>query len=217
MIRARLVGLLLGLLAGLGAAGPASARTITLTAADCDRVAAIAADAPRASWASVPLGDGIVDAAFLTRFRRDMALLLRFPLGRIPPGQRVVKAELVVRATYLDGAPTLAVRRLRADWGVGVCHAYRRTHPDRAAWARPGGTGAEDRAARPTAAARVTAKGDYALDVTEDVELWSTGGAANHGWSLSIEGGHELSAPPVYAAWGEGPELWRLRITYEPR
>ena len=72
---------------------------------------------------------------------------------------------------------------------------------------------AKDRAARPSAVFRSAGVGEKTVNVTEDVELWYSGGAANHGWMLGVEDaeGFVRSAAPVWS----GPD-WKLRITYEP-
>ena len=54
--------------------------------------------------------------------------------------------------------------------------------------------------------------------VTEDIELWYTGAAANRGWILTME---ENTGPVyLYAPYGPhhgGAQRWKLQITYEPK
>jgi hypothetical protein len=61
---------------------------------------------------------------------------------------------------------------------------------------------------------RISNTGDQVVNVTEDVELWYTGAAANHGWILTHEDTGSLIrlSSPVWATRGN----WKLRITYEP-
>ena len=205
--------LLLGLLAG-----PAAARTITLTAEDCDRAAVLSEKAPRLSWAVFQAAPGVYDTTGSLQVFRDITVLLRFPLDAIPKGQRITKATLTVRASHVDGGPKLLVRRVLADWGTGVCHSYRRAAPEKVGWAVPGGRGdATDRAAKVSATFHFSAAGEQTVDVTEDVELWYTGAAANHGWLMALDAGHAVYLPSPYAPGTEGPKQWKLQITYEPQ
>lgn len=196
----------------------AVARTITITAEASDRIACISASVPRMSWAPIQHGPGIFDTAQQLQFRPGMALLIRFPLDTLPVGQRIVKAELSLHVQYAGGTSRLQVRRLLAEWGLGVCHQYRRTHPDKVEWSQPGGRGAgTDRAARDSALFVLKEVGDYSVDVTEDVELWYTGGAANRGWILTGEN----EQATVYLASPYSPNTghakqWKLQITFEP-
>src|SRR5262249_4616777 len=123
------------------AVSPLAARTITLTAEDCDMMAVLSPQAPRSSWAATRLSPGVVDASQGLQMDQNMTLLMRFPLTKIPKGQRITKAELTFKAEYLDGKPKMHLRRVLAEWGPGVCHLYRRTVPKKVAWAQPGGRG----------------------------------------------------------------------------
>ena len=51
-----------GVVIVLGLVTPLSAKTVVLTDADCDRMAAICADAPRLSWAGYEPATGVYDA-----------------------------------------------------------------------------------------------------------------------------------------------------------
>ena len=199
-------------------AGPAAARTITLTAEDCDRAAVLSEKVPRVSWASFQAAAGVYDAGANLQVFRDVTLLVRFPLDKIPKGHRITKAELTVKPSHVDGGPKLHVRRLLVDWGAGVSHQYRMTHPQKAAWAQPGGRGdAVDRIATAGAVLHFPTTAEQTVDVTEDVELWYTGAAANRGWIMHLETGHAVYLPPLYAPTGDGPKQWKLQITFEPQ
>jgi hypothetical protein len=202
----------------LAVVGPAAARTITLTADDCDRMAGLSPKSPRSSWALVQYSPGTFDTAHQLQLYQGHALLMRFPLDQIPKGQRITKAELTVKVDHVDGAPLLPVRRVLAEWGHGVCHLYRMTYPEKIAWSQPGGQGAAaDRAHKDTAVIHAKAIGEYTIDVTEDVELWYTGAAANRGWIFAIESGYSLFMPSPYSPARDGGKQWKLRITYEPQ
>jgi hypothetical protein len=208
---------LVGLLAS---AGTASARTITLTAEDCERIAVIAARTPRLSWAATQNAANTFDVMPQVQMYGHMqtAVLIRYPIEQIPKEQRVTKAELVLQVTHVDGKARLRLRRLQAEWGCGVCHQYRMVHPQKLEWAQPGAQDAPaDRAAKDSALVEVRGIGEYTMDVTEDVDLWYTGAAANRGWIMNVENAYAVYLPAPYSpATGSGKQ-WRLRITYEPR
>jgi hypothetical protein len=199
----------------LGAA-PLSARTITLTAEDADQMAVISAQAPRLSWAAVRHGPGAFHAGPQLQMFQRSAVLIRIPLEQIPPGQRIIKAELTLKAEHVDGPVRLDLRRLTADWGHGVCHLYRRAYPRKEEWAQPGGRGPGDRADR-AAPLHFKAVGEQTVDVTEDIDLWYTGAAANRGWILSFESGYSVYFRSPYWPATDGAKEWKLRITFEPR
>jgi hypothetical protein len=208
---------ILGLL--LVSAVPLQARTITLTGEDCDRMAVISARAPRVSWAAQSYGPGVFYTYPQVQLFPEMAVLIRFPLDKVPKGQRITKAELSVTSEYVAGTPNVSVRRILADWGPGVCHLYYRTIPKKLKWTEPGGRGAgTDRAAKDSGVFRMDKAADYTTDVTEDVELWYTGATANRGWILLIDnnsGPTYLSTPcPSIHASGN---RWKLQITFEPQ
>ena len=167
-----------------------SARTIALSAEDCDEMAVISARAPKSSWA-VPHSPGTYTTAYATLlWSSDMAVLLRFPFADlIPKGQRITKAELTIAPNYKAGPPPeVHVHRILAEWGNGVSHQYRMTHPQKLEWTQPGCRGAAtDRANKDSAVFRIEKLGENTVDVTEDVELWYTGAVANRGWVLTLE------------------------------
>ena len=87
--------------------------------------------------------------------------------------------------------------------------------PERVKWHTPGAKGlGQDRAARATAMATIKGSGEQTLNVTEDVELWYTGAAANYGWILTTEDQDVYVRMPS-PFWG-APKGWKLRITFEP-
>lgn len=209
---------ILVLAAALATFAPLAARTITLTAEDCDQMALISSRNPRLSWVGVHYGTDVVFNGHQFYMVPGSALLMRFPLDPIPPDQRILKAELTIPPNYVAGAPKVLVRRLLADWGTGVCHLYSRTYPKKVEWSQPGGRGASDRAAKDSAVFHVKAVGEHTVDVTEDIELWYTGGSTNRGWILNLE--NDLGAiyfPSPYSPTVNGGKQWKLVITFEPK
>jgi hypothetical protein len=207
--------ILLSVLVLVGMAPVLPARTIILTETDCEKIAMICKEAPRHSWAGYEASTGTFNAVYL-ELVPNRSFLIRYPIDRVPKGQRITNAELIVNATYKGaGESRVSIRRILAEWGPGVCHLYRMTRPKKVEWAVEGAQGASsDRAAKPSAVVRVNDVGDYAVNITEDVELWYTGAAANHGWIMTIddEGGYLRMPSPAWTTRGN----WRLRITYEP-
>lgn len=193
----------------------AHGRTIVLDAvATVDRMAVIAEDAPNMSWAPyTPWANTYYGNAI--DFQQGRAMLIRFPLEAVPKGQRVTNAELIFTVTLVSGVePRLYIWRLLPDWGAGVCHRFRMTRPRQQEWAKPGARGSsQDRAVRPSAVCRIQGPGEYIANVTEDLEIWVTGAAANQGWLISVEdpGMVVRTACPLY----ESISQWKLRITYE--
>lgn len=193
-----------------------SARTIELTDFDCDRMAVLSPEAPRSGWAMTEVAPGQFTSTLLD-LRAERVFLVRYPLDRIPPGQRIVRAEWMVPVDLIAGAGEvkLHVRRIIGEWGVGVCHEFRMRRPKQIPWKQPGAQGVStDRAAQPTAVVNVSEGGEITLNVTEDVELWNTGAAENQGWLVTIEDPAaliRLSSP----LWG-GQGRYKLRVTYEP-
>jgi hypothetical protein len=195
----------------------ASARTITFVAGDCELAAVISSELPRMSWAG--LGDsGVVRGDFNLRIYQDLhAVLLQYPIERIPKGQRITKAELTINVNYLYANQSeIHVRRLLTDWGTGVCHDFRQAYPEKLPWAAPGGRGDnKDRVAKSSGVFKVDKIAEYTIDVTEDVDLWYTGGSPNRGWIFTADtGGIHIMSP--YSPVSGGSNQWRLRITYEP-
>jgi hypothetical protein len=200
----------------LAVAVPAPARTLVLTLDDCELQAVISAEAPRLSWVGYDYGGGTYATVYIDLYN-TRTFLVRYPLDKIPRGQRITNAEWVLPVNLVSPGTEqrLYVRRVLAEWGAGVCYQYRMQRPKKVEWATPGGRGAStDRVAKPSAVLRITAAGDQVVNVTEDVELWYTRGAPNHGWMVHLEDDNVLIrfAGPVLG----GPGQWKLRITYEP-
>jgi hypothetical protein len=199
----------------LALAAQGRARTIILTDADCERMAFIQASAPRWSWGGYDIAAGVHITSQFYMYT-DRAFLICFPLDRIPKGQRILKAELSFTSVLqTPGEQKLHLRRILASWGAGVCWQYRSIRPKKEEWAQAGGRGAgTDRAVKTSAVVRTIEAGEKAVNVTEDVELWYTGAAANHGWMLTVEDPdvYVLLTSPVWTGRGN----WKLRVTYEP-
>jgi hypothetical protein len=198
------------------AAPTAHARTIELTDYDCDRMAVLSPQAPLSGWAAAEIAAGEFSTVHVD-MRVDRAMLIRYPLDRIPEGQRITRAEWVVpiALSIPAGPQRLLVRRIIGPWGVGVSHQFRMQRPKQVAWTAPGAASAgADRAAQPSAVARCDGPGEVTINVTEDVELWYTGAAENQGWLLSVEDPAALIRlnSPFYTGHGN----YKLRITYEP-
>ena len=193
----------------------AQARTLVIGISSSNRVAMIAASAPRLSWAGYHYPPAIYGTGTYS-LMPQMSLLLQFPLDAVPAGQRIVHAELLVPASTPYGTdPRFYVWRILADWGPGVCHLYRMTRPHRVEWAKPGARAhGLDRAIRPTDIVSVVKAGEHVVNVTEDVQLWYTGTAANNGWILTVED-PETQINMASTTWS-GAEGWKLRVTYEP-
>jgi hypothetical protein len=195
---------------------PLHAKTLVLTDADCDEMASISADAPRLGWAG-----GLFATAEWSNHVIDItpknSFLIRYPIDRIPAGHRITKAEWIVpfSQAHPPGGVRLQVRRLLVPWGAGVSFDTRMVRPEKHAWHTPGARGlGKDRAAKASATATARGAGELTFNVTEDVELWYTGVAKNHGWILTAEDEatfFRASSP----FWGS-PKGWKLRITYEP-
>jgi hypothetical protein len=186
-----------------------------LTDEDCEQMAVISAEAPRLSWAAYEVTPGEFYTVFIDLFPQR-SFLIRYPLERIPKGQKITHAEWVLSVQTFSpaGGQRVSVRRLLAEWGPGVNHRDRMLRPKPVPWAVPGARGAADRAAKPSALVRVTTAGEQVVNVTEDVELWYSGAAVNHGWVLTTddEQGYVRLNSPLWT----GPGASKLRITYEP-
>lgn len=210
-LRAVWLGLILCLAAGAG-----WARTLVLDGEEIDLAAGMAAEAPRMGWAMSLLTPDIYTTAQLDVIP-GRGFLFRIPLHRIPAGERITQAELILPVATVEGTdPRLYLWRVVAGWGVGACYEYRSTVPQKIPWTRPGAGGRySDRAGRPTVVARLTTPGQKIFNVTEDVELWQAGAATNWGWLLTVEDPGvriQLSSP-----FSAGERQWKLRITHEPR
>lgn len=195
----------------------AEARTIVMTEEDCTEMAVISSEAPRMSWA----GTANAVAEFGTNsidLYKQSAFLIRFPLERIPAGQRITRAEWVIPHLLVSpvGGARLNVRRILVSWGAGVSYENRMTRPQRLPWSAPGARAAGlDRVAAPTAVALIKAAGEQSLNVTQDVELWYSGAAKNHGWIVTLEDADTFVRLPS-PVWN-APQGYKLRITYEPQ
>src|SRR5262249_47243022 len=157
-----------------------------------------------------------VFADYSTDLIPDRAFLIRIPLTDVPPGQRITKAELTIPVALTSNEQKLNVRRIIGPWGPGVSWLHRGTRPEKVEWASPGGeSGGKDRVTKPSGTAKVKGPCDAVFNLTEDVELWYSGAAANHGWMISVdepEGFVRIPSPQ----WST-PGTWKLRITYEPK
>ncbi len=196
-------------------AASAGAHTIVIDANEADRMAAISDAAPRMSWAAGEEWPAIYSSANL-ELVLGRAFLFRFALDKIPAGQRITFAELILPVQQFSGVePRFYLWRVLPEWGPGVSHRYRIAAPAKKEWAAPGARGlASDRALRPSAVVRVLAAGEQVINVTGDLELWHAGAAPNRGWLLTVEDpGVALRFPSP--AW-DAPAAWKLRITYEP-
>jgi hypothetical protein len=201
----------------LVAASPLWARTIVITDEECERMAFISADHPRLSWVAREIEPGVFTTRYDMPLGRGRAFLICYPLSKIPKGQRIVRAELVV-PLYTDlGEQRLQVRRVVGDWGAGVCHEYRRVRPKKESWAKPGARDAVADA-RPSVSVRVRAgTKEQVVNVTEDVELWYTGAAPNQGWLILPEfDDGQISCVSPLSDFPLGYGRWKLSITYEP-
>ena len=208
---------LAGVLLGAVTVTSAPARTIMLTDLDTVKIAAIHAEFPTSSWAGWNYGDGHFANANLSA-SHDSAVLIQFPLDRVPKGQRIVNAELFVPTVYayISSPSNVMIWRLLAPWGLGVSHRYRQARPEKVPWAAPGGRGpGVDRALAPTRAVRVS-PGPFTLrfDVTSDIQFWYQGAAPNYGWIITMEEDVGVAAIVNPLA---SPGNYTLRITYEPQ
>jgi hypothetical protein len=209
-------------LAGLVAAalvvvivGQAWARTIIVTDAVVDRMACIAEQAPRQSWAAIPEGAGVYTTR-LASVAQGRSFLMRWNIGELPKDSRILNAELFVPIDSVsDANARLYLWRLVGDWGPGVSYQYRTGRPKAVEWGA-GGAGAPgiDRAVRPTGVIKAAA-GEIVFNVTQDVEAWYNGAATNAGWMFTAEDTNVVVnvQAPMYSGAGR----WKLRITYEPR
>jgi len=197
-------------------AAPAPARTIIVTDADCERMAFIQAAAPRWSWGGYDVSTNSQSTALLYLYA-DRAFLICFPLDKIPKGQKILKAELnFTTGLQTPGEQKLHLRRILAPWGAGVCWQYASVRPKKVEWKQAGARGVgSDRAVKTSAVVRTSEAGEKVVNVTEDVELWYSGAAINHGWMLTLEDRdtYVVMNSPVWSGRG----TWKLRITYEPQ
>lgn len=191
------------------------ARTITIEDSSITHMAHIGPEIPLASWIGSSTAAGVYTTNHIemTPGRR---LLIQYPLEQIPQGQRIVSAQWIFSVTNAPfDAHRLFVWRVLQPWGLGVNHTLRTQVPKALPWSSPGADAPGiDRAITPTATIRVNGIEEYAIDVTQDVELWYTGVAPNYGWVMALDEGNRylLIASPLYHA----QNVFTLRITYEP-
>ena len=207
----------MGLIGLLAFSGTASARTIVLKPTDMDMMAALAAEAPRYSWASYQTSPGF--------FKNDSVqataghgFLLRYALDKIPKEDRVTYAEWDIPVASFNPPPQvrLYIWRITAEWGAGVSHLFRMIYPKKLEWAMPGARGnSSDRTTKPSNVLRISESGEKTINVTEDVELWHRGAAPNYGWMISVEDPGVLIG--LQSPFYDGRASWNLRITYEPQ
>jgi hypothetical protein len=203
------------ILAWMVTTGQLWARTITLTGDDCDQVAIISAQETRLGWAGYMAAPGIFSTYTQLNLYPHHAILVRFPLDKIPKNQRITKAEWTIPSTYVAGPkPQLSVHRLLVEWGTGVCHQYRQAFPKKLEWTVAGAKGvASDRANQVSAVFRYDKAGSQTVDVTQDIELWYTGAVPNRGWILNLEPDTAIYLPSPYPGGAD----WKLQITFEPK
>jgi hypothetical protein len=202
----------------LGLASPVQARTIVLTDEDCERIAALSPDAPRLSWAIAEAGPAVYSNKSVLQLRNGRAFLIAFPLDKIPKGQRITNAELIMPVHFVEGEERVTIRRILGNWGAGVCYRHRMIRPKLVDWAQPGASApSADCAAKASAQVRINAIGDKTVNVTEDIELWYTGAAANQGWMFRVEDQNsQIQLLWPLSTYPAGRGRWKLRITYEP-
>lgn len=191
------------------------ARTITIEDTKITHIAHIGPELPQASWIGSNASQGVytTNVIDMTPGRR---LLIQYPLGQIPNGQRIVSAQWIIPVTHAPfDSHRLFVWRLLQPWGLGVNLTQRTQVPKPVPWSSPGADApGVDRAITPTATIRISGVQEYVIDVTQDVELWYTGVAPNYGWVMALDEGNRLVrlASPLYST----PSVFTLRITYEP-
>lgn len=191
----------------------ATARTVTLDDSHVTHMAHIGPHIPLAGWVGRMATPGSHVAGYVD-LTPGMGLLMQYPLDAIPPGQRIVSAQWII-PTYTAANQRVYAWRLLQSWGVGVCHRYRTTIPQPLEWSTPGARGpGQDRALANSGLFNITSPDEITLDVTQDVELWYTGMAPNHGWLVAIDEAAALLR--VRGPFFNGQNGYRLRITYEP-
>lgn len=197
------------------ATAPLFSGTVTYDGSHPRRMAVIDQQASRLSWAT----SGRLVAPYNTTglfLVPGRGFLFHFDLAALPPGQRIVRAELILPVAALGGHdPRFFLWRMIAEWGIGVCWDERLQHPASQAWAVPGGRGPGlDRALNPTAVVRETQARPVIVNVTEDVALWYAQASPNQGWMLTVED------PGIWyafrAPFWDAAAAWTLQITYEP-
>jgi hypothetical protein len=194
----------------LALVAPAFCRTITLKPEALDSYATLSEAHPMNGWASYNY-DGTRYVSSVPGMSPSNSMLLRYSLEQIPKGMRITHAEFTI-AHNVSGAK-VNVWRVLAEWGLGVCHQFRMTYPEKREWTVAGARGkSTDRATNPTTSGKFVDGQLLTVNVTPDVELWYTGAAPNRGWLLTFESFALLHSPTH-----DGHRLkWQLRVTYEP-
>ena len=198
----------------------AAARTVEMTDLDTVMMAAIHRDFPWSSWAGYKSPTGLEYGTGEYTAGTDAGTLLQFPLDRIPDGQQIVNAELMIPLHYhsqsSDGV-RLYVWRLLVGWGKGVSHTYRQIVPEKLRWAVPGARGVGvDRALIPTRQVKLPRRygsKKQRVDVTADVRYWYENREKNYGWLMTTEDQNTWA----YLLPSLSGYRWGLRITYEPK
>ena len=82
------------------------------------------------SWAANECNPGVYSTKFHAgSLRAGKAFLIAFPLDKVPKGQRITNAELVIPVHHVESEQRLTIRRILGDWGAGVCYKYRMRSP----------------------------------------------------------------------------------------
>jgi len=198
----------------------AAARTFEMTDLDTVMMAAIHRDFPLSSWAGWKSETGLEYGIGEFTAGTHAATLLQFPLDRIPDGQQIVNAELMIPVHYDNqhvGGVRLYVWRLLVGWGKGVSHRYRQVVPEKLPWSVPGARGAGvDRALTPTRQVKLPRRYGSTkprVDVTADVQFWYENREKNYGWLITTEDQNTWA----YLHSSLQGYRWELRITYEPK
>src|SRR5947207_11024952 len=89
------------------------AKTIILTDEDCERMAAIGSEAPRLSWVGYESTPGEFNGIYIDLVP-SRAFLIRYPLEKIPKGQRITSAEWSIPVILISPASEqkLHIRRI---------------------------------------------------------------------------------------------------------
>jgi hypothetical protein len=188
----------------------AFSRTVVLKPEALDAFAALSESHPINGWACFHY-DGVHYISSVPGVNPTTSLLLRYSLDQIPKGMRITHAEFTI--AHNVSSSRVHVWRLLGEWGLGVCHQFRMTHPAKLEWSLPGARGkSTDRATHPTASGKFVDGQLLTVNVTPDVELWYTGASPNRGWLLTFESGALLHSPTH-----DGHRFkWQVRVTYEP-
>lgn len=195
------------------------ARTITIEDSKITHMAHIGPEVPQASWIGSNSTTGVYTTNII-EMTPGSRLLIQYPLDQIPQGQRIVSARWIFSVPYAPyDSHRLFLWRVLQPWGLGVNLTQRIQVPKALPWSSPGADAPGiDRAITPTAIIRINGIKEHVIDVTQDVELWYTGVAPNHGWVMALDEGNRYVrryvriASPLYNA----TSVFTLQITYEP-